>query len=360
MDSAVIQLSEQIATAYEAGSVLKIEGGGSKGFLGNPVKLSPQQSISCNEHTGIIDYRKDELMLRVKAGTPLADIDTLLAENGQHLPFEPPQFSGNATIGGVIASGLSGPARAYQGSVRDYVLGLSFIDGRGIVYEMGGQVMKNVAGYDVSRLMVGSLGEMGLILDVSLKVLPVDEVSATFVWSDSAINAVADFQRLQASGLPLSASAWVEGCAYVRVGGAKPGVAHAAEILAETIAAKKIEDGEGEHFWQSLKNHQLSVFEGDGALWRMSTLPGSSALLSRSQAIEWGGGIRWLKAPVTDPRVETDPQTITLFNRMQDETLVDNSTPYQYLSGTILEINRKLKQQFDPGSILNPGRLLPS
>ena len=354
MDTEIKALSARIAEAYHHAKPLQIEGGGSKSFLGNPVRSDLCASIDCKGYTGIIDYRKDELMIRVKAGTKLAEVESLLAENGQRLPFEPPQFAGAATIGGVVAAGLSGPARPYLGSVRDYVLGIAFIDGRGIAYEMGGQVMKNVAGYDVSRMLVGSLGEMGLICDVSLKVLPADEVSATYAWLTSSVDAIADFQRLQKEGLPLSGSAWVEGQAFIRLGGSKLTIAHAAGL----VAGDKLDEAEGVQFWQDLKNQQLPVFEGEGALWRVSVEPGSDALLDTAQVIEWGGGVRWLKNPAMNPRLASDPHTVTLFRPDQNAIGSPTDTPYQHLSGAVLVLNQNLKGTFDPGAILNPGRLL--
>jgi len=353
MDAVIKQLSERIAEAYKSGTPLQIMGGGSKEFLGNPLTADSPESIDCKDYTGIVDYRKDELMIRVKAGTQLTEVENLLAENGQRLPFEPPHFAGGATVGGMIAAGLSGPARPYLGSVRDYVLGVAFIDGRGVAHEMGGQVMKNVAGYDVSRLMVGSFGEMGLICDVSLKVLPADEVSATYLWQTSVAEAIAEFQRLHREGLPLSGSAWIDGNAYLRIGGSELTVTHAAGL----VCGDRIDHEEGVQFWQDLKNQKLPLFEGEGALWRVSVEPGSTALLDTVQAVEWGGGIRWQKDSDSNPRESTDPQTVTLFRReQQDCAPVD--TPYQHLSGTVLKLNQKLKQTFDPGAILNPGRLL--
>ena len=354
MDAQTLALAERIAAAYQNGRPLQIKGGGSKSFLGNPMPSSMLESIDCKSHVGVVDYRKDELMIRVKAGTKLAEVESLLAENGQRLPFEPPQFSGSATIGGMIAAGLSGPARPYLGSVRDYVLGVAFIDGRGISYEMGGQVMKNVAGYDVSRLLVGSLGEMGVICDVSLKVLPADEVSVTYSWTASAKAAVADFQRLRKEGLPLSGSAWVDGQVYIRLGGSRLTIAHAGKL----VPGEKLADAEGTQFWLDLKNQQLPVFQGDGALWRVSVEPDSEALLSSAQVIEWGGGVRWLKNPASNPRQVQDPSAVTLFRPDQESIVPVMEIPYQHLSGAVLALNQNLKRTFDPGAILNPGRLL--
>jgi glycolate oxidase FAD binding subunit len=354
-------LAERIAQAYKIKTPLQIEGGGSKSFLGNKMNNGLSESIGCHDYAGVIDYRKDELMIRLKAGTLLADVEKLLLDNGQRLPFEPPEFQGNATIGGVVAAGLSGPARPYFGSVRDYVLGVSFIDGRGTAYEMGGQVMKNVAGYDVSRLMVGSLGELGLICDVSFKVLPGDEVSATFVWPASAVEAVNDFQRYRRNGLPLTGSAWVSGIAYLRIGGS----AQTVKVAAVRLSGDRIPSEEGEQFWRDLKNQKLDVFKGRGPLWRVSTEPGSAALLDNTQVVEWGGGIRWISNPTFAPRLKTDPQTVTLFRRKSEDS--PNEThdeasevirqPFQQLSSSVAELNRKLKKQFDPGLILNAGRL---
>jgi len=347
-------LADRIADAYESRTQLQILGGGSKSFLGNQRSETPLDFIDCSEYSGVVDYRRDELMIRVNAGTSLVEVEDLLAKNGQVLPFEPPHFKGSATIGGVVAAGLSGPARPYRGSVRDYVLGVSFIDGRGIAYEMGGQVMKNVAGYDVSRLMVGSLGEMGLICDVSFKVLPAEQTSATFVFNASGREAVKEFQHLQRSGLPVTGSAWLDGCAWVRIGGSAQTVVHAAS----RVKGDRIDEDASVDFWRDLKNQQLEVFEGSGALWRVSVEPGSMAMIDDAQVIEWGGGIRWLSEPTFNPRLKTDPHAVSLFRRGTRGSSAQIVEPYQYLCGAVLELNKKLKRQFDPASILNPGRLL--
>jgi len=354
MDATQQHLADQIHQARRTGTRLRIVGGDSKSFLGNRTDETHAETIDCSQYKGIVDYQKEELMIRVKAGTPLVEVEKLLLENGQLLPFEPPEFAGGSTIGGVVAAGLSGPARPYFGSVRDYVLGVSFIDGRGIAYEMGGQVMKNVAGYDVSRLLVGSLGEMGLICDVSFKVLPAVQTSATFISRVTASEAVAEFQHLQRTGAPVTASAWVDGCAYVRVGGSTITVTHAAQ----RVNGDQMEAQAGLGFWRDLKNQQLSAFQGEGPLWRISVEPGSTALLDEVQVLEWGGGIRWLNAPDFNPRTRTDPLSVTLFRQGQNKDPGQAPVPFQTLTGTVLELNKRLKRQFDPASILNTGRLL--
>lgn len=349
-------LRELVRQAIEHKSPLVIEGCGSKQFYGYPPGTSVER-LDVSVHRGIIDYAPDELVLRVRAGTRLSEVNQLLRENNQLLPFEPPDFDGTATIGGVIASGISGPRRPFAGSARDFVLGVTLITGQAEILEFGGQVMKNVAGYDVSRLLTGSLGTLGVILDVSLKVLPAPEMEIT----RSIVVSGQEFQtRLQSMQrhMPLSAASFQDGKLYVRLSGSKVAV----------NAAEKKTGGEStdNQYWKKLNT--LECFSGAKNLWRLSIAPASGLFLADAEVIDWGGGIRWLTDPGYDPRqvlagedghaedghAEDGHATLMKYDK---ECLASGIDIFQPLQEPLLSIHKKLKQQFDPIGIFNPGRM---
>ena len=285
LETSAQSLVDQVKDAIEHKNPLVIEGGGSKKFYGYP---SPDElpKLSIAEHKGVIDYAPDELMLRVRAGTPLSEINQLLRENNQFLAFEPPEFNHKTTIGGVIATGLSGPRRPYAGSVRDFVLGVTLITGSGDVLSFGGQVMKNVAGYDVSRLVAGAMGTLGVILDVSLKVLPAPELERSIARAVP----VEDFQGFMLSirkNMPLSAAAHENGLLRLRVSGSKTAV--------ETAMLELEGEETGNEYWDRL--NRLTHFTGSNELWRVSLRPGSRLFLDEAVIIDWGGGLRWMIDP---------------------------------------------------------------
>ncbi len=348
---------DTINAATENKQPLRIRGSGSKDFYGNPQALQHSSVLDTSIWQGIIDYEPSELVITARSGTPLAELEKLLHDHSQMLAFEPPHFNASATLGGCVAAGLSGPRRAYTGAVRDYVLGTKLLDGQGNILSFGGRVMKNVAGYDVSRLMTGAMGTLGVLLEISLKVLPRPATACTLCFQASTPKAMTIMRRCTAEPLPVSATCFHDSQLYVRLSGAESAVqtAHA------RLGGDKINDGD--HFWESIRNHTHSFFqEGKSSgksLWRLSIKPTTPPLsLPGKQLIEWGGALRWLVADE-----DTDAAVIrthaadagghaTLFHG--NKTTVPVFHP---LSPALLKIHQRLKQQFDPAGILNPQRL---
>ena len=342
-------LIERIRAAHESHSPLIIQGGGSKTFYGNP---DEGEVLSSRALTGVVDYQPKELVLTARAGTPLAEVEALLAEQGQMLAFEPPHFGGPATLGGCIAAGLSGPRRPYAGAARDFVLGVRMIDGTGQPLRFGGQVIKNVAGYDVSRLMVGALGTLGLITEVSLKVLPKPAVETTLQYELDEAAAILKMNQWAGQPLPLSATSWHAGLLTLRLSGAASAVqaAHArlgGEVLTDAAA-----------FWQRLRD-QATPFFDKRPLWRLalkSSTPPKQ--LGDAQWIEWGGAVRWLASDLPAATLREAAQTAgghaTLFrgNARADGVFAP-------LAPALATLHRNLKQRFDPAGIFNRGRLYP-
>ncbi|MXS85527.1 glycolate oxidase subunit GlcE [Nitrosomonas sp. HPC101] len=350
-------LINAINAATENKQPLRIRGGGSKDFYGNSQALQHASLLDTSTWQGVVDYEPSELVITARAGTPLVELEKLLHDHGQMLAFEPPYFSASATLGGCVATGLSGPRRAYTGAVRDYVLGTQLLDGQGSILSFGGRVMKNVAGYDVSRLMTGAMGTLGVLLEISLKVLPKPAADRTLCFQASTPEAMAIMRRCATEPLPVSATCFHDDQLYVRLSGAESAVqtAHA------RLGGDEIKDKDD--FWESVRNHTHLFFqEGSAAgkaLWRLSIKPTTPPLsLPGKQLIEWGGALRWL---VTDE--DADAAVIrthaadagghaTLFHG--DKTTIPVFHP---LSPALLKIHQRLKQQFDPAGILNPQRM---
>jgi glycolate oxidase FAD binding subunit len=292
-------LADRVAAAQAAGSALRIQGGGSKTWLGRRVA---GEGLAVAGHRGILSYEPTELVITARAGTPLAEIKAALAERGQWLAFEPPHFDGQpdpdhrpgggsgATLGGTIACGLSGPARPYAGAARDFVLGVRIINGRGEVLRFGGEVMKNVAGYDLSRLMVGAQGTLGVLLEVSLKVLPRPATDLTLALELTAGEAIDRFNRWAGQPLPLSAACHDGERAYVRLAGSEAAVrAACARLGGEAVGA-------GADFWRGVRELSHAFFRSPEPLWRLSVPPTAphDPRLGR-QFIDWGGALRWVR-----------------------------------------------------------------
>jgi glycolate oxidase FAD binding subunit len=351
---AEIALVEQVVAAREARVPLVIRGGGSKDFYGNPVGADRQ--LDCSAHRGILDYEPTELAITMRAGTPLAGVEALLAEHGQQFPFEPPHFGAAATIGGMVAAGLSGPRRPYAASVRDAVLGVRLLNGQGQVLSFGGRVMKNVAGYDLSRLMAGSLGVLGVLLAVSLKVAPQPVGRMTLVQEQSPETALGLMRRWARRSLPITATAWLDGRLYVRICGSEAGLAEAHAIVQGLPLA------DADDFWHDLREQRLSFFTGDGPLWRLSVPPATAAAeLAGEQLVEWGGALRWLRSdrPAEDIRAwaKAAGGHATLFRAISAERL--EGGVFAPLEPVVMRLHRHLKQAFDPAGLFNPGRMYP-
>ncbi|MDB5947284.1 MAG: glcE [Ramlibacter sp.] len=353
---------DRIRAAAAAGAPLRIRGGGTKDFYGEP----PQgEVLDTRGLTGIASYEPSELVVTVRAGTPLAELEALLASKGQCLPFEPPHFGSGATIGGMVAAGLSGPARASVGSLRDYVLGLTMVNGRGELVTFGGQVMKNVAGYDVSRLMVGALGTLGLIVEVSLKVLPVAPAEATLKFALSQAEALRKLNLWGGQPLPLNASCWVEdagvGTLYLRLRGAVAAV----EAACRKLGGERQDNAAVAPDWSLCREQQLPWFGERGArdLWRLSVPQTAPVLeLPEQPLVEWHGGQRWVRAERGQRERLRQVAALcgghaTLFLAASPE---DTTGPrFSPLDPVLHRIQRELKRQFDPAGIFNRGRLFP-
>ena len=331
---------------------LRIRGGGSKDFYGG---TAVGAVLDTRHYAGIVNYEPTELVITARAGTALAEIEATLAHQGQFLAFEPPSFGadGNseATIGGVVAAGLSGPRRAAVGAVRDFVLGVKLMDGEARTLTFGGQVMKNVAGYDVSRLMAGSLGTLGLILEVSLTVLPRPVVERSLRFELPAAQAIERLGTWAAKPLSLSASCWHQGQLTVRLSGAHAAV----EAAQRAMGGDPLADAET--FWRDLREQSHGFFAGDEPLWRLS-LPPSAALvdLPGPQLIEWNGGQRWLRGTLAPARVRAAVSAAgghaTLF-RAGDKSV----GVFHPLPAPLMELHRRLRSAFDPRGIFDAGRL---
>ncbi|MDP2822018.1 MAG: glycolate oxidase subunit GlcE [Sulfuritalea sp.] len=328
---------------------LRLTGGGSKDFYGGPLAGAV---LETGGHSGIVSYEPTELVITARCGTPLAEVESALAARRQFLACEPPGF-GRATVGGAVAAGLSGPRRASAGSLRDFVLGVKIMDGEGRVLKFGGEVIKNVAGFDVSRLMVGSLGTLGLILEVSLKVMPLPVGDATLRFELPQDKALEAMNRWAGQPLPLAAGSWQDGVLTLRLSGAQAAVASArgklgGELLADAVAAE---------FWSGLREQIAAFFAGDAPLWRLSLPSVAPPLkLPGPQLIEWGGAQRWLRGDADAAQLRDAAVTAgghaTLF-RGGDKA----GGVFAPLPPALMEVHRRLKQSFDPYGVFNPGRM---
>lgn len=361
---AVADWIEQIQLARREQRRLRIQGGDTKAFLVTAV--AGTGVLDTQTHRGIVAYEPTELVLTARAGTPLAEIETTLAEHGQHLAFEPPRF-GPATIGGVVAAGLSGPARASVGAVRDFVLGVHLVNGRGEYLEFGGQVMKNVAGYDVSRLLAGSLGTLGVIAQVSLKVLPVPPADVTLRFDMPQAEALQHLARWRGQPLPIQASLWYASppddqgapCLYLRLRGARAAVESASERLGREAGGQPHEAG---GLWEDCREQRLDFFThpmpSDWALWRLSVAPTHPPLdLPWPVLIEWHGGLRWVWAPVTESAIlrglaERAGGHATLFR--PPATGAEDLPRHAPLPQPLHALHQRLKTAFDPDHVFAP------
>ncbi len=344
------QLKEQLDAAIADQRPLNIVGGNSKAFYG---RMAVGETLTVSAHRGIVNYEPTELVITARAGTPLVDIEQALAEHRQMLPFEPPHFGDTATLGGTIACGFSGPRRPYSGSARDFVLGSKIINGKGEVLRFGGEVIKNVAGYDVSRMMTGALGTLGMLLEVSLQVLPRAAFETTLVQQCSGKEALQRMNAWAATSLPLSATCHVDDGLYVRLSGAETTVA----ASVKKIGGDRVDDGDG--FWQDLREHTLPFFNGVESLWRI-TLPSAAPPLDLSggQLIEWGGGQRWL-ASDDDARAIRNSAIVAGGHATHYRGGQREGDVFQPLGRGLWQLHQNMKHAFDPQGILNPGRLYP-
>ena len=386
-------LIEQVRAAITARTPLSICGGDTKSFYGEPVL---GQTLSTRDWRGIVSHEPTELVVTVRAGTPLAEVQAALAEQGQHLPFDPPRFGTDGTISGAVAAGLAGPARATAGSARDYVLGAQFIDGRGDWLTFGGQVMKNVAGYDISRALAGSMGTLGVITHLSLKVLPVAPAEATLVFPMGQQDALEQLHRWGGQPLPLNASCWVrdpqpgsarppEGVQtsfgqpggrlddtaagaperlFVRLRGAVAAVESACERMTREAGGQRMDNAQAGPDWAACRDQTLPFFNAplpELCLWRLS-LPQTAPVLDLpfAQLIEWQGAQRWLWTPASAAsQIRAAAAAVqghaTLFRAGADGAFgvrrFDSESP------ALQTITKRLREAFDPLGLFNPGRM---
>ena len=358
----ILATSERVRRAAASGTALRIRGGGSKDFYGEALE---GELLDTSPLNGVVSYEPSELVVTALAGTSLAELEALLLAQGQCLPFEPPHFNPGATVGGMVAAGLSGPARASVGAVRDYVLGIKLINGKGEHLTFGGQVMKNVAGYDVSRLMVGAMGSLGLLTEVSLKVLPVAPLEATLKFEMTQAQAMTQLNAWSGQPLPLNASCWLVengvGTLYLRLRGAVAAV----ESACSKLGGERLPQAQTAGDWRLCRDQQLPWFNertDTQDLWRLSVPQTTPVLdLPDSPLIEWHGGQRWVRAEESQGAqlralAQNAGGHATLFiaacSRKQGVIArFDASKP------PLDRIHRELKREFDTAGVFNPHRM---
>jgi glycolate oxidase FAD binding subunit len=343
-------LRERVREAADAGRALCVRGGDTKAFYGRRPVGEPLETAG---HRGILAYEPTELVLTARGGTPVSEIREALAAQGQMLPFDPPLFGGEPTIGGAVAAGLAGPRRPWGGAPRDLVLGVRILDGRGRVMRFGGQVMKNVAGYDIARLMAGAMGTLGVLLEISLKVLPRPALERTLVFEKSADRALAFMREAAGRPLPLTGAAHVGERLYLRLAGSEEALAGHRAALGGELSDK------AERFWEELRDHRLGFFADRRPLWRLSVPPATPVgVVAAPTLTDWAGAQRWVRteAPGAEirQRVAESGGHAILFRHGDREGPV-----FQPLQPALAAVHRRLKAVFDPGGVLNPGRLYP-
>ncbi|TLX61265.1 glycolate oxidase subunit GlcE [Stutzerimonas nosocomialis] len=339
------RLLEQVNHALASGAALRIQGGGSKAFLGRTVE---GELLDTRGHRGIVSYDPTELVVSVRAGTPLAELEAALDEAGQMLPCEPPHLGEGATVGGMIAAGLSGPRRPWCGSVRDFVLGSRVITGHGKHLRFGGEVMKNVAGYDLSRLMAGSFGCLGLITEVSLKVLPKPRECLSLRVPMSQDRALLKLAEWGQQPVPISGASHDGEALYLRLEGGEGSV----KAARDRIGGDELDPG----YWAALRDQQLDFFRDRRPLWRLS-LPNNVSVLALpgEQLVDWAGAQRWLKSDADAASIRAIVSEVGGHATCFSAGVADS--PFQPLEAGLLRYHRQLKSQLDPNGVFNPGRM---
>lgn len=344
-------LQERIRAAAAESRPLRIRAGGSKDFYGGRLE---GELLDLGALSGIAHCEPTELVISARAGTLLEELERELAMHGQMLAFEPPRFAGRATIGGAVASGLSGPRRASSGPLRDFVLGVEMIDGRGELLRFGGKVIKNVAGFDVSRLMAGSMGTLGLLTEITLKTVPRPRAQCTLRFELEQPQALESMTRWATRPLPLSATAWHDGALHVRLSGADAAVSAARAALGGEMM-----DGADE-YWDGVREQRLAFFAAARELWRVSLPAHSPALpLPGPALLEWGGSLRWLSGPQDGDTLRALAGRLGGHATLYRAPVKPPEGPFQPLSPGMLAVHKRLKAALDPGGIFNRGRLHP-
>lgn len=343
------ELQQQVLQARSDKSKLEIQGGNSKHFYGRQTRPAAQ-SLSLAQHRGVVNYQAAELVLTARAGTPLNEIRELLAANNQMLPFEPPAFADTATLGGTLACGLSGPARPFAGAARDHVLGLRVINGLGQHLRFGGEVMKNVAGYDASRLMVGAFGTLGVLTEASIKVLPKPAMERTLIHQMTESEALAQIDKLRTRYLPITGWCYAEGRSFTRLAGSVKNVTTVCQALGGDVLSR------AEQRWADLREQRLPFFDDPRPLWRLSLPPGTAHVdFSGRQLIDWGGCQRWLLSDADAPLIQSTCRELgghaELFRNPA------KCDVFQDLDPALQPLHQRIKDSFDPDRLFNPGRI---
>ena len=341
-------LQQQVKDNIERGQAMQITAGGSKEFYAQSIE---GEAISVIEHDGIINYEPTELFVTARCGTRLQEIEETLAQQNQMLAFEPPSFNEQATLGGCIAAGLSGPRRPFAGAVRDVTLGTKVLNGQGEILHFGGEVMKNVAGYDISRLMAGSMGTLGIILETSLKVLPKPEIEVTTSFELTERASISRINKLCAQPFPISASCFDGKQLFIRLSGTEAGIKSALNNL----GGEQLDDADS--FWNDLKNQRHSFFNTNKRIWRLSLKPSTPPLeILGEQLIEWRGAQRWLASDqnpeIIRELIEQHGGHATIFKNQQDDDLV-----FHPITGKLHELHLNVKLAMDPHCLFNLNRM---
>ena len=356
METSLSILCETVREAAEKDRPLEICGSGSKAFYGEQTRTIAAQMVDMRSYSGITFYDPDELVLSAKAGTPLAEIETTLAEHRQMLSFEPPHFGPNATLGGTVACGFSGPRRAHAGAAKDFVIGMELINGNGEVLRFGGKVVKNVAGYDVHKLMVGAMGTLGLMTEITVSLRPKPVAETTLRFSCSAAEAQKLLNGWMAHPLPLSASFWSNGALFVRLSGSQAGVAAAAAIL----DGEALTEAKSAELWVAVREQQMPAFavQNNERLWRIS-LPDTAPQLDIGNhfCMEWGGGLRWYLTDLPANEIRRIATGLGGHATLFRGEIRPGETVFTPVSSTVAAIQQRLKHTFDPQGVFNRGRL---
>jgi len=345
------RLSEHIAKQQ----TIHIQAGNSKALQGFAVK-SDAPIFDVSAHQGVVHYEPSELVVTARAGTKISDLNRILAEQGQMLACESPDFNQSASLGGSLATASSGPARPYTGAIRDFVLGVKMLNGQAEIVRFGGEVMKNVAGYDVSRLMAGSWGCLGVLLEISLKVLPLAEHTISLVFESDPQTAINTMLQCRRQGLPLSAASFIQGHLYLRFSGVEADL----QLVSQQIGGEQLDSLKATQFWIDLREHDLAFFQQTDNLWRFSIPPATPAdALAETTLIDWGGSQRWVYSDRPATELFALAEQLGGHAVLYRCTDPANRTDFMQFSSGLFALHQRLKKSFDPAGIFNLGRLHP-
>lgn len=340
-------IASRIQDAYQQKQPLEIIAGNTKSFYGRKIDAVPFSTL---QHTGITEYEPSELYISARSGTTLKEIEQTILNNNQILPFEPPYFGSSATLGGCVASGLSGPRRATSGAVRDCILGTEIINGKGEYLRFGGKVMKNVAGYDVSRMMCGALGTLGVLMSITIRLLPKPQSEQTLVFSMSPDDSILHMNKWANTPMPISASFYDEVNLYIRLSGSASSIDKCVkEIGGDLVNSSDI-------FWMDIKEQTHKFFLTELPLWRICVPPNSPTLnISGDCVMEWNGALRWYVTEQSESEIRAEVLRVNGHAMLfRGENTQQKFHP---LTDAAMRIQTNLKQAFDPVGILNPGKM---